>query len=99
MDVSRGYIQASKWEEASKIRASHISESDLETALATVTRRRRIGLPQDVVNRLEADDQKMKVWLESPQESEKDESHLEPRQSGTEEWTKARGEAGPSSDS
>jgi len=99
MDVSRGYISPEKWQEASKIRASIISEADLEKALTSTTNRRRLGFPIDVLERLKEEDAKMKVWLLDSDAVKSDDSHLEARQSGTEEWKKARGEAGPSGDS
>ncbi|KAF8582669.1 hypothetical protein K439DRAFT_1350761 [Ramaria rubella] len=93
MDVSRGYIQKITWEEAVKAR-NMISEEDLDKALKAVTTRRRLGLPADVVQRLEKEDFDMLKWLEAPDDNQ-DGERLEARQSGNEEWKEARGEAGP----
>jgi peptide-N4-(N-acetyl-beta-glucosaminyl)asparagine amidase len=65
-------------------------------ALKAVTVRRRLGLPVDVIKRLEEEDGTMLKWLEAPDNEQGDDEHLEARQSGNEEWKEARGEAGTS---
>jgi peptide-N4-(N-acetyl-beta-glucosaminyl)asparagine amidase len=66
-----------------------------DKALKSVTTRRRLGLPADVVERLEQEDVAMHGWLHSPDSERETQGRLEARQSGSEEWKEARGEAGP----
>jgi hypothetical protein len=64
--------------------------------LKVVTTRRRLGLPGDVIQRLEREDETMRTWLKASDDEEEEQNNLQSRQSGTEDWKEARGEDGPS---
>jgi len=92
-DVSRGYIQ--DWQQALQRRRQG-SEEGLRKLLADVTRRRRTGLSADRLKELEQEDQVEEKWLSETEERSKQHNEVDGqgRQSGPEEWVKARGEDG-----
>lgn len=89
-DVSRGYI---KDFDAALSRRNQISEEALQKLLEDVTRNRRAGLSATRLQELEREDAGEKRFLDGYKEDDLD---LPARQTGTEEWIKARGEDGSS---
>ncbi|KAG8768602.1 peptide-N4-(N-acetyl-beta- glucosaminyl)asparagine amidase [Serendipita sp. 405] len=94
-DVSRAYI---KDYDAALSRRNKISEVELESALAEVTRKRRAKLDGQRRAELEREDEWQARFLRGETEAEasstSEEENLPPRQSGTAEWKAARGEDG-----
>lgn len=56
-----------------------------------------MGRSSEVVHNLEQEDLRMEKWLNFSDAVRGGEDELEPRQSGTLEWTESRGEAGSGS--
>jgi len=92
-DVSRGYIQ--DWQQALQRRRKG-SEEALRQILADVTRRRRTGLSAEKLKELELEDRAEEKWLSEAQEHANRPASIDGqgRQSGPDDWKKARGEDG-----
>ena len=87
-DVSRGYI---KDYEAALSRRTRMLEEDLQTVLREVTKNRRAQLSAEKLQELAREDEGERRFLYGIKEDDVD---LPARQTGTEEWIKARGENG-----
>ncbi|KAG8803502.1 hypothetical protein FRC17_006166 [Serendipita sp. 399] len=93
-DVSRAYI---KDYDAALSRRNRMSEDDLQSVLAEVTRKRRAKLERKRLAELEQEDEWQAKFLRGEPSSTSQgeaEADLGPRQSGTAEWKAARGEDG-----
>ncbi|CAE6364400.1 unnamed protein product [Rhizoctonia solani] len=95
-DMSRGYVQNSN--EMLQRRHDALEPALAEEFAKITTARRRSRTPVDL-ERLEQEDKTERDWLASSDERARDEEtkkETEPaRESGTQEWKEARGEAGP----
>lgn len=89
-DVTKAYVQ--DWEAALQ-RRQRISEGELEQLLDSVTSRRLARLDPMAVAQLREDEKTQRLFLEGKL-GDREEESLPPRQSGTAEWTAARGEDG-----
>jgi len=90
VDVSKRYIV----EEDKKLPRNRISETDLRRLLRFLTVNQRKDKSKDEIYKLEVEDaaEQMELQGKKPQYTHTD--HLQPRQTGSEQWKKQRGENG-----
>ncbi|KAJ1308018.1 hypothetical protein OPQ81_002089 [Rhizoctonia solani] len=97
-DVSRGYVQNSN----EMLQRRHDApEPALAEELAKITAARRRNRPTADLARLEEEDKTEREWLAASDDRAAQPKKVEEpaRESGTQEWKEARGEAGPESGS